>query len=143
MKSVWRKYNRTMARLKPLVIFFDHGSSKVGAMYRGKLEEFYNKHSNKHFFLVGRASQTGATDRNQELSGERASNVKWYFTEHGVNSSLIEFRFFGEKPPRLNQTVIKLYDVNESEYSHIDMRGSSDEERKKYRLNQSVVVVAY
>ncbi len=143
MKSVWRKYNRTMARLDPLVIFFNHGSSQVDIMYQIKLAKFYHKHSGKNFFLVGRASQTGATDVNQELSGKRASNVKRYFTEQGADSGSIEFRFFGEKPPRLNQAVIRLYGVNENEYGDIDVRGSTEEERQKYRLNQSVVVVAY
>jgi len=83
-------------------ILFDTGKSSIKAQSEKVLADIVailNQYPNAKFAIEGHTDSVGSEANNQKLSESRASSVMTYLIDHGVASSRLSHKGYGESKP--------------------------------------------
>lgn len=162
LAGIFATHVNNVANLPHSVVFFDFDSAKITPDNREQLRQFIAEHHNRHrrFLLIGRASRTISVDHpldylrdhslyNLKLSEKRAVAVRDFISsrlfkrepEPGLLYDLLPIRVFGLADPQINPSYVHNYNIEERQWRSRSFKG--DDPDGYYRLNQSVVVIAF
>ncbi|MDZ7818212.1 MAG: OmpA family protein [Aliarcobacter sp.] len=97
------------SELVNLDVQFDTGKWKIKDEFTEKIDlfvDFMKKHKNYNAIIEGHTDSVGTEQNNQILSENRATSVKNYLIEKGVEESRLKTEAYGESRP-LNDNITK------------------------------------
>lgn len=101
--------NETINQLNNLIVYFDVDKSKVKNKYNddlSKLADFLKQNTNYNVEIIGHTDNSYTDSYNNDLSKNRANNVKNALVNRGVDEAQIKINYFGEsKPVSTNETA--------------------------------------
>lgn len=93
------------ANFKLFTVYFDYDKFDIRQEYIDKLNEMsmiVDSHSDFRILITGHTDSDGSDNYNDELSKNRAYQIKEYLISQGVNENKILIEFKGEKLPASN-----------------------------------------
>lgn len=162
LSNIFAAHVQNVSKLPHTVVFFDYNSDEVTLDNRKRLTDFVRTHDNGEvrFLLIGRSSRTVPANHpveyirdhrtyNFQLSERRSLNVRDIISSEiiapGANPNerfeRIPMRNFGMADPQLVPEYADLYDFERYHWSSRHFRGNDED--GMYRMNQSVVVIAF
>ncbi len=162
LRSMFATHVHNVSQLPHMVIFFDFDGSSVSRQHHTELRDFihWNKADDKRFLLVGRASRTvkaGNTFEyivrhrtyNNQLAERRIRSVQELIAHEilGSNPNPLEVenriprRNFGLSDPQILPAYASQYNFPSASWKLRSFPGKDED--GFYRMNQSVVVVAF
>ncbi|GAA6151969.1 OmpA family protein [Pseudoteredinibacter isoporae] len=89
-------------------VSFDYDSARIKPSFHStlnKMSEVLSKYPETRITIVGHTDSTGSDSYNQNLSEQRASSVKSYIAQQGVNGYRVDTEGRGESQPRATNST--------------------------------------